>query len=1388
MRRKSKNVFNEGMSLDAHASAQSPAMSRNTKNFRIFTRDNNSYILTNVKGNELWTQLSDGFVPLVMKEFNGIAYILSAEVVDGEATGRGEIGSFPSPSYTGPTGYMDYVYRPLMNYGGDDGSYDELDGPFVSDAFNFDLVNLVSMELQMDYDGTINIIFTDGKNPMRIINSGFVDQGGMEYEIIDRSGSKDSNRYTFANWENTLQLISRSGKILEVEFAGNSSGGQVPCGTLQYMFAYATADGNETEIIGSSFSVPTYLGDKIININGGRNSGDKSDKINILNLHNVDDSYAFVVVYYIIAYGMSTENRETIRISTPYPITSTEMTISHTGYEQTEVVSLGTILANTVSIGTVDRIAQSDGHLIAGGITEKTRDYDTIREFSKKIRLNHKELTLDVMGSENNFGRAVAEPFNFNGHAGTDGFNGGYANPKNVHDRLGYWGGEAYPFAFRLIFPDGVKSPAFPCIGIDNVDNTNGAYIDGVSQGTIDGLPESGYSADNKMLNNLGIYRFPNRGAINTNQLFSVDESTGEGRLKIFGITFKIPDLGETLSTGKKITDIAIGIQFLRGERRPDVVVQGTAIDTIMVPAIDFDHAGTSEKLWNYNEPGGYNESNSKLVPAWGHILESADVWASVREQQELVRSRVDNGEPGEDGNMGIEPFLLNVMRRDPHEKLTGAYKSPFALYSTDTFVRPDEMATINNLKSSVRIISEITHQATVKTNAARQTAETANHFSVLVPTKYDPKSGTKLYNGQSAFANDGSDYINTARFSTVARFQGRDNGGEHYRLFRNRYNSYIGLRLDGTPFRMSTPAADGEIGTAKYGMLGQKFKYSFLANIYRGPAQRTYSQVAQVYSSIDNISYFPITQPMYFNESVGGVDAIPLEDRLDGEGKLLAYNGDNFVTLNYRKIWQNAEFKDPEFVNKSTVVRTGYTIGVVNEGNFNGSIRSSEVKDITEGERRQPWDYSQGQISPPGDVRGAGAPWREYTLYETSGYNRGYDMTDGNATSLAIPANTPYVRSYWRTRLWASAKHIPNSFINGYRDFSQRTFRDYPTKYGNITQIISNNNNLFLIQQRAIGSIVVNEKVQVANASGGAVYVSTGDILSKLQVITEEVGSKHMHSIVSSDNGLYGVSTDLGLIWAFSRGEMNRISDGKIKSLLNEQYVKKQLPKIKMLHHDIVSAWNKEFDEIVFTFYAEGEGPNDPTRSFTVSFSEITGKIHSFLGFVPFNYGNVGNKLVSFNYTNGRRMWMHDSDNVPYANFYGVQDSSLVSVVPNQGDEEKTFTNIVIEGNNCLPSGIEFKVQGAKVGMEPDRGQGNVINRNIEYENGEVRITIPKLGEDIHHQDVEQKIPQEKAGARTNLRPGSRVKGKYMIAEFTYSGETAVEIKSIATVYKSLQ
>lgn len=1382
-RKVSKNQLNDGMYLDVHPSGQRPTTTRKTKNFRVITRDNNIFILSKIKGTKQEGQLNTNYVPLAIDDINGVAYIISAEVIDGEATGRGEIGCFPSPDYNaGAQGALINAYQPLKNFGGDLGEHPGLNGSFRSSRFNFSLDKQLDIELQNDYDGTVNIIFTDGKNPIRIINSGFVTLPGDRFQIIDRSGTRDSNRYTASNFDNTIKLEARSTKIMNIEFLGAEPGGQVPTGTIQYLFAYETADGNQTEIVAQSMGVPVFNGDRVFELDGGVNTGDLSDKLVRFKLKHLDQSYASVVVYVIVSQGMLSQVRTAYRINQQYGITGEEMDFVHTGFEDLLRVSTSDIIAESSTIDTAETLAQADGHLVIGNIREKTYDVERIRKFFRLVRLGHKQITMDIMGPESGFSRLYNEPLNQSEiKSGTDAYNGGYANPKNVHDRLGYWGGEAYPFMGRLILPDGSNTPLFPVVGVDNLTNNRLGDVEALTESQVSAFDATnGFSTDGKMLNSKGIYRFPNRDQGAQGKLFYMQG--GEGRITVNGITFKIPELNTDLGDGVTIKDIAIGIQFFRGERRDDVLMQGTMIDAIMVPQIDYDHANTNERLWDYSNQQ-YTEGNSKLIPAFGHILETANVWDGYGSGGNWVRSGSDRV------RNGIEAFWLNNFNRNPWQKLDAVnYLSPFAMISTDLIVNPSAFYGVSARQTRTKLLNRVTHRTRVRTTAAGQQESMATHFSVFAVEELLNVTGQKSFPSKAAFTPDTVDVKNALGFTSVARFQGRRNNSDWWYLFRNKYNAYMGLRLDGN-IRASDPnPVNAESGEFLSNMLDTAHTKSYLANVYNGADQRTAEATAQVYNNIDNIRYFPISGRMYFDSSVDGADPEnTLEGRLDSERKITLFGGDCFITHAFRRLYQNLELSDAEFTNKNEVVRTGYTISVINEGNYNASIRSQETRDAQEGVRRHPTAYAT-PASPVGTEIGLRNSWRDYLLFESAGFNKGYNMTDGNITYVGLPLNVPFTQSYWRTRVWASSKHVPNSFENGYRRFFERNYRDYPSEYGQITKLLVNNGRLFSIHEGAIGTIVMNEKIQVADASGGAVSMATGAVLSDLQILSKEIGSRHKSSIVSTDDAVYGVMLDRGLIWAAQVGSpVARISDFSIKSFLDEQYTRRGSEQVGSLLHNVVSAWNKGYGEVLFTFYTrDGDGFNTD-RNFTVAYSEISKKIFGFMGFVPMRYMNIGERLYSFSVADPNRIYLHDSDEVNYAFIYGQQQQALLSVVLNpESSDKKEFQNLLIESNRNKPDTITYRVEGARTSQELRYVANDIVNNNCKYKSDRWEITIPKVTT-VHHQDAEQKIPQEKAARRSISSVGSRLKGKFCIAEITYNDGNSTEISSVSVIFKAI-
>lgn len=95
MRQTQANTFSDGLNMDLHPLTTPNTILTDCVNGTMITYNDNEFVLQNERGNDRidGAHLSDGFIPVAMKEYNGILYIVSHN----PQTKHTEIGTFPSP-------------------------------------------------------------------------------------------------------------------------------------------------------------------------------------------------------------------------------------------------------------------------------------------------------------------------------------------------------------------------------------------------------------------------------------------------------------------------------------------------------------------------------------------------------------------------------------------------------------------------------------------------------------------------------------------------------------------------------------------------------------------------------------------------------------------------------------------------------------------------------------------------------------------------------------------------------------------------------------------------------------------------------------------------------------------------------------------------------------------------------------------------------------------------------------------------------------------------------------------------------------------------------------------------------------------------------------------
>lgn len=94
---------------------------------------------------------------------------------------------------------------------------------------------------------------------------------------------------------------------------------------------------------------------------------------------------------------------------------------------------------------------------------------------------------------------------------------------------------------------------------------------------------------------------------------------------------------------------------------------------------------------------------------------------------------------------------------------------------------------------------------------------------------------------------------------------------------------------------------------------------------------------------------------------------------------------------------------------------------------------------------------------------------------------------------------------------------------VDAFRTFPIFNFYDVEAIYGQINRIINFNNEIHYIQENAFGQLLVNPRTFLQDTSGvQSIFTGSGDTIESHQYISVKYGSKHMHSVVSSERNLY--------------------------------------------------------------------------------------------------------------------------------------------------------------------------------------------------------------------------------------------------------------------------
>ena len=548
MKKESVNQFNQGMNLDLHPMVTPNSVLTDDLNGTFITYNGNEFCLQNDKGNFRVAGLSEGYEPIGAKEYNGVIYVVSVKNITkiNEETGEEEIdeanclteiGTYPGLDWNVPKEtenilcYDDgtpsgrLAYTPLGNFKkNDETNY----GAFTNAKLGYSTLTPVTIEIQPSYDGSVNLILTDGKNPVRMINSAFSVLPNDRYKLIERRGDDPVNYYEESRID-TLELIKNSRTLSNVELHEVISGGQLKGGNYTLYIKFGDDDFNQTDVVAESGIISVFNGNDCAPYTiSGTLLDERTDKKIRITVTNVDPQYSKIYVYYSREYSDTLGYRLTEygKFKDPFSIKNqNNVDIWLTGFEQTETINREEINIDYHTVDFARAEAQQQNMLFLGNIGQK-------ETFQLYMALQEKALAVQSKVDLNTTLKPVSYLYNRTEDCRVD--NAEYYSTHNIYYNLGYWPNEWYRFGVVFVLEDGSTTPVF---------NIRGGIFNGLNQDPID-------------TNDFGIFKTPDVDIL------------GNGNVKPLCFQFLMPDLD----------GLAKGYFYVRQKRIPTTICQGLRI------------------------------------------------------------------------------------------------------------------------------------------------------------------------------------------------------------------------------------------------------------------------------------------------------------------------------------------------------------------------------------------------------------------------------------------------------------------------------------------------------------------------------------------------------------------------------------------------------------------------------------------------------------------------------------------------------------------------------------------------------------------------------------------------------------------------------------------
>lgn len=1117
---------------------------------------------------------------------------------------------------------------------------------FRTKEINVDLDNPLNIECQPSYDGTVNLIINDDKNPPRIINTRFSAIEDNRYRIINRNQKEQTNIYEETMIDQQTRLFRNLNLIPRIQFMSVDYFGQLKGGNYTFYVKFADNDFNKTDVVCESGQISVFNGTlsspKTIM---GTLQDERTDKSISIRINNIDTSFQKVYLYYTRETSDINGARitESVMIKEPYDIKNSYLDITVNGFEEIEEINEEELNIKYLYVDRVKTQAQNQGMLFFGNVemtTVEPRDFQALSLYIN-VALCRKEESIGYIDTS------------YNNKSSDDSEQTEYYNPQNIYYNLGYWPDEMYRLGIVYIMRDDRLSEVFNLRGVKfedtnttnisdtgaisytewwagvtdptnpdpnakpvrKVDSNGNPLIKITDEGkeiygtwddvSINYIPKDDFILNGSRLDNImGVFKMPKNLQI-------YDHVNKETYPWGFRISFPEHLLAKLRSMGVK------GFFIVRQKRIPTILCQGLSVG--------IDRAGYVPTLPIYN-------STDKM---FNYITE---------------------GFIDDNGTLSTN-----------FKKKTSKYKATSALLSIDPCVTPMLQSTFDGSEYTIqeyepRIIED---KGTRVFTAEYDTNKFPTDWKTGTDGTWQTDTFQKL-NTVYVASDVPFKYMANQSFSTragaaeevkqLAFFDQQNYKADNRNLLRGIWCPFLGL---------SSNVKDGWIYNVKIRNFSSVFEQEYFK--VRGN---------------DNSPFYAITDRY-------SVDDERFAKQENGKmGSIDAYRGDCYtctVSMRLQRNFTDSDVPVNEIIIDPNTWKDNYAgynttsedewlsinRGDVNTcpigswltwkcfSNYNLGLRSQDYTNVEEmalmGNPRSFYPITGASTSVANKIEES---WK---------LNDGYSSTVGKKRFLPVQ-DVPYTRDIFDTRIMFSNVQQDDAFQNAYRIFQGLSYKDMDRQYGGLVKLLTWGSNLLAIFEHGITIIPVNEKALLATNTGQSVHMyGAGVLQNQMTVISQDYGSIWPESIIRTPIGVYGVDTYAKKIWRFSADKnLELISDAKIQRFLNDHIRLKEKDKYPTVAlRNVKTHYNNYKGDIMFTFYNDTED-----EEWNICYNERLDKWFTRYSWIPLYSDNVNNIYYSLDKKRAEVL-AHIYDNINATTGIVVQDPESCL----WGDKDKKLT-----------------------------------------------------------------------------------------------------------------